>query len=225
MTPEQYATYEQAKGVIDARHGKRVNKETAIAEMARVTLTTADNRSKVRHQVIMHVHAETSQGHYDTDRGLLPAPPAAVEEAMKQPGVVVACPQSKLPAGSRPAEQLPLFPSRSKARPGLPVGLVRAVYARAFGRCERCSCAGGNLVIHHVRAWSETRTHRLEDLQLLCPGCHAAEHDKDFAERPQWRAARDAAVHRRANSLSANVPERSGAGERCPLPNGSPTRG
>ncbi|MGE0490906.1 MAG: HNH endonuclease signature motif containing protein [Vulcanimicrobiota bacterium] len=213
MTAEQYATYEQAKGVIDARHGKRVNKE-----MARVTLTTADNRSKVRHQVIMHVHAETSQGHYDTDRGLLPAP---VEEALKQTGVVVAGTQTQLPAGSRQAEQLPLFPSRARTAGG----------PGASGLCSRFRplramlCSGGNLVSHHVRAWSETRRHRLEDLELLCPGCHSAEHDKDFAERPQWRAARDAAVSRRASSPAANAPDRSGADERCPLPNESRTTG
>ncbi|MGE0487942.1 MAG: HNH endonuclease signature motif containing protein [Vulcanimicrobiota bacterium] len=198
MTPEQYARYEQAKRLVEARRGKRVSKETAVAEMARLVLASADNRSKVRHQVIVHVNAETGQGFYDTDRGLLPAEPEAVDEAMKEPGIVVACADTRLSAGSGQAEQLPLQPVRSKTRPGLPVGLVRAVYARALGRCERCSCTGGNLVVHHVRAWSDTRRHRLEDLELLCPGCHAAEHDQDFANRPEWRAARDAALQRRA---------------------------
>ncbi|MGE0491710.1 MAG: HNH endonuclease signature motif containing protein [Vulcanimicrobiota bacterium] len=196
LTPEQYAIYEQAKRMVEARQGKRVSKETAVAEMSRALLASADNRSKVRHQVIVHVNGVTGEGFYDTDRGLLPAERAAVDEAMKQTGIVVACSQ-ELPAGSTQPEQLPLPPSRSKGRPGLSVGLVRAVYARAFGRCERCSCAGGNLVIHHVRAWSETRCHRLEDLELLCPSCHANEHEKDFAARPEWKAAREAAVQRR----------------------------
>ncbi|MGE0490992.1 MAG: HNH endonuclease signature motif containing protein [Vulcanimicrobiota bacterium] len=197
LTPEQYAIYEQAKRMVEARQGKRVSKETAVAEMSRALLASADNRSKVRHQVIVHVNGVTGEGFYDTDRGLLPAEPAAVDEAMKQTGIVVACPPPELPAGSTQPEQLPLLPSRSKVRPGLPVGLVRAVHARALGRCERCSCAGGNLVVHHVRAWSETRCHRLEDLELLCPSCHANEHEKDFATRPQWKAAREAAVQRR----------------------------
>ncbi|MCA9794199.1 MAG: hypothetical protein KC910_20465, partial [Candidatus Eremiobacteraeota bacterium] len=130
---------------------KRVSKEPAVTEMSRALLGSADNRSKVRHQVIVHVNGETGEGFYATDRGLLPAEPEAIDEAMKQAGIVVACSQSTLPAGSsRPrlpaetsqAEQLPLLPSRPKARPGLPVGLVRAVYARAFGCCERCSCRG-----------------------------------------------------------------------------------
>ncbi|MGE0488811.1 MAG: HNH endonuclease signature motif containing protein [Vulcanimicrobiota bacterium] len=203
LTPEQYAIYEQAKRMIEARQGKRVSKETAVAEMSRSLLASADNRSKVRHQVIVHVNGVTGEGFYDTDHGLLPAKRAAVDEAMKQTGIVVACPQPELPAGSTQAEQLPLLPNPSKGRPGLPVGLVRAVYARAFGRCERCSCPAGNLVIHHVRAWSETRQHRLEDLELLCPGCHANEHDKDFANRPQWKAARDSALQgRRPRSSS-----------------------
>ncbi|MGE0492030.1 MAG: HNH endonuclease signature motif containing protein [Vulcanimicrobiota bacterium] len=197
MTPEQYAVYEQAKRMVEARRGKRVSKETAVAEMSRALLASADNRSKVRHQVIVHVNGVTGEGFYDTGRGLLPAEPAAVDEAMKQTGIVVAAAPTDLPAGSTQAEPLPLLPSQSKGRPGLPVGLVRAVYARAFGRCERCSCAGGNLVVHHVRAWSDTRQHRLEDLELLCPGCHAVEHEKDFANRPEWRGARDASVRRR----------------------------
>ncbi|MGE0495750.1 MAG: HNH endonuclease signature motif containing protein [Vulcanimicrobiota bacterium] len=204
LTPEQYATFEQAKRMVEARQGKRVSKETAVTEMSKKFLTSADNRSKVRHQVIVHVNGETGEGFYDTDRGLLQAEPEAVDEAMKQTGIVVA--RTQLPAGRCPAkppaepgqpEQLSLLPSRTKGRPGLPVGLVRAVYARAFGRCERCSCPGGNLVVHHVRAWSETRQHRLDDLELLCPGCHATEHDKDFANRPEWKAARDSAVQRR----------------------------
>ncbi|MCA9790915.1 MAG: HNH endonuclease, partial [Candidatus Eremiobacteraeota bacterium] len=197
MTPEQYAILEQAKRMVEARQGKRVSKETAVTEMSRALLASADNRSKVRHQVIVHVNGVTGQGFYDTDRGLLPAEPAAVDEAMKQTGIVVAAASTELPAGSSRAEQLSLLPNPSKGRPGLPVGLVRAVYARACGRCERCSCAGGNLVVHHVRAWSDTRQHRLEDLELLCPGCHANEHDKDFENRPAWKAARDTAVHRR----------------------------
>ncbi|MGE0489867.1 MAG: HNH endonuclease signature motif containing protein [Vulcanimicrobiota bacterium] len=202
MPAEEYALFEQAKRMVEARQGKRVSKETAVAEMSRTLLASADNRSKVRHQVIVHVNGVTGEGFYDTDRGLLPAEPAAVDEAMKQAGIVVACSQSELPAGSSQAEQLPLLPSRSKGRPGLPVGLVRAVYVRALSRCERCSWAGGNLVVHHVRAWSETRQHRLEDLELLCPGCHANEHDQDFANRPDWKAARKAAVQRRRRSRS-----------------------
>ena len=197
MTSEQYAIYEQAKRMVEARQGKRVSKETAVTEMSRALLASADNRSKVRHQVIVHVNGETGQGFYDTDRGLLPAEPAAVDEAMKQTGIVVTGAPSVLPAGSTQTEQLPLLPSRSKGRPAIPVGLVRAVYARACGRCERCSCTGGNLVIHHVRAWSDTRRHRLEDLELLCPGCHANEHVKDYESRPEWQAARDAGVRRR----------------------------
>ena len=147
----------------------------------------------------MHVNAETGEGFYDTDRGLLPAEPSAVDEAMKQPGIVVTSP---LPAGSTVTEQLTLAPTRSKTRPAIPVGLVRAVFARAHGRCERCTLGGGNLVLHHLRAWSETRRHRLEDLQLLCPGCHAAEHDQDFDEKPEWAAARNAARGRRCRTRS-----------------------
>ncbi|MCA9796110.1 MAG: hypothetical protein KC910_30090, partial [Candidatus Eremiobacteraeota bacterium] len=92
---------------------KRVSKETAVTEMARRCLASADSRSKVRHQVIVHGNCQTGQGFYDTDRGLLPADPAAVDEALKQPGMVVAGGQAELPAGSGRA---PL----SEARPGRP---------------------------------------------------------------------------------------------------------
>lgn len=200
LTPDQYAIYEQARHLVEARQGKRVSKETAVVEMARSALASADHRSQVRHQVIVHVNADSGEGFYDTERGLLPAAPAAVDEALKQKGIVVAGPQPVLPAGSRQAEQLPLLPPPSKTRTSIPLVLLRAVFTRACGRCERCSHGGGNLVVHHIRAWSETRRHRLEDLEVLCPGCHAAEHTKDFAEKPGWKAAREAARQRRTRS-------------------------
>ncbi|MEY9756218.1 HNH endonuclease [Bradyrhizobium yuanmingense] len=51
----------------------------------------------------------------------------------------------------------------------------RLVYARDHHSCSACG-VGGLLHLHHVRALSEGGTHKLENLSLLCEGCHSAEH-------------------------------------------------
>lgn len=106
LTAEQYAVFEQVKGLVGARRGKRVSREVAFAEMARLALAPADNHSRVRHRVIVHVDADSGEGFYDTDRGPLPAELPAIEEAMKSATILVASSDKRLPAGSavaRPA--------------------------------------------------------------------------------------------------------------------------
>ena len=95
-------------------------------------------------------------------------------------------------------------PTRPVARPGgqakgqrtpVPAPVVRALYARANSRCEKC---GGRsfLQIHHKTPVSEGGTNRLEDLELLCSSCHEFDHEKDYFARSDWEAARRRAVAR-----------------------------
>ena len=178
FTPEQYAALEQAVSLARARAGKRLSREAALAAIAEGTLSKADARSKVRHQVSVWVDPDSGQGFYDTDRGQLPAPVRVVEEA--------------LAAAPPVAERTD--PVEAGPRKKIPVAELRAVYARAQGRCENCGCKGGSLQVHHCLAVSRGGRNRARELKLLCPGCHTVTHESDFAEDAGWRAARELAT-------------------------------
>ncbi len=95
------------------------------------------------------------------------------------------------PSGSAPCK-----PEGShRRRPALPRDVVRAVRARANGRCETPGCGrGGRLHLHHVTPVSDGGQHDIDTLQLLCTACHAQHHETDFERRPEWRQAREHAV-------------------------------
>ncbi|MGE0495839.1 MAG: HNH endonuclease [Vulcanimicrobiota bacterium] len=180
FTPEQYAVLEQAVSLARARAGKRISREAAVIALSQGTLAAADSRSKVRHQVSVWVDPESGRGFYDTERGQLPAPNRVIAEALANSPVV--------PKQTNP--------DQAAGRRSIPIPQLRAVYARAQGRCENCGCKGGALQVHHCRAVSRGGRNRARELKLLCPGCHAVTHEADFAEDAGWRAARKLARER-----------------------------
>ena len=178
FTPEQYAVLEQAVSLARARAGKRISREAAVVALSEGSLATADNRSKVRHQVSLWVDPESGRGFYDTERGQLPAPNRVIAEALAN---------------------APVLPKKAKPEPAagrrkISIRQLRAVFARAEGRCENCGCKGGALQVHHCRAVSRGGRNRARELKLLCPGCHAVTHEADFAEDAGWRAAKELAT-------------------------------
>lgn len=177
FTPAQYAVLEQAVSLARARAGKRISREAAVVALSEGSLATADSRSKVRHQVSLWVDPESGRGFYDTERGQLPAPNRVIAEALANAPVV--------PKQANP--------DQVTGRRSIPIPQLRAVYARAQGRCENCGCKGGALQVHHCRAVSRGGRNRARELKLLCPGCHAVTHEADFAEDAGWRAARELA--------------------------------
>ncbi|MGE0494870.1 MAG: HNH endonuclease [Vulcanimicrobiota bacterium] len=177
FTPEQYAVLEQAISLARARAGKRVNREAALVSLAEGSLSSADSRSKVRHQVSVWVDPESGQGFYDTERGPLPAPMRVVEEAL-------------VPAG----------------RKKIPADELKAVFARAEGRCENCGCKGGPLQVHHCRPVARGGRNLARELRLLCPACHGVVHEEDFARDPGWRAAKEAATSVRKTEAFTSQP-------------------
>lgn len=98
---------------------------------------------------------------------------------------------------------------RGKRRRAIPVATLRAVRARSGGRCECCGDRGP-LQIHHRVAVSEGGGDEVDNLEALCQACHLGGHQKDYVEKPRWRAAREAAIGRRMDKgkVSAHAPER-----------------
>lgn len=228
LTPEQYAVYEKAQQRISSQRRRKVGREEATAEMARLTLDAAPERSRARHQVVVHVDASTELAWIETDRGLHVLTDDQRDDALAEGRVFLTTdggdhPDRRREAGQsdrgregrtegeqsdrgRSAERVPpgqgvldLDEGRSKrkkVRAELPLPTLRALFARARGRCERCSQAHG-LEVHHCTPRSRGGTHELEQLKLLCDRCHWVGHDDDFAADPTWEGARAKARRRR----------------------------
>lgn len=48
--------------------------------------------------------------------------------------------------------------------------------------CNRCSAAGSRLHVHHIEYRSEGGSDDLDNLETLCPDCHADEHDAEACD-------------------------------------------
>lgn len=70
FTPEQYAIYEKAHQRISSKRRRKVGREEATVEMARHTLDAAPERSRARHQIVVHLDAATELAWLETGRGL-----------------------------------------------------------------------------------------------------------------------------------------------------------
>ncbi|MBI3927376.1 MAG: HNH endonuclease [Armatimonadetes bacterium] len=85
--------------------------------------------------------------------------------------------QEASPPIETPVQELLDLPARSSTgkktpRPAVPMPVLRALFARAGGRCEKCRDRGP-LQVHHRRPWSDGGSHHLEDLEARCAACHA----------------------------------------------------
>ena len=91
------------------------------------------------------------------------------------------------------------------SRDYIPNATLRALFARAGNRCERCRAKSCHLEVHHVIPVSEGGGHSLEQLRLYCRACHSLHHQSDLVEKPGWRFAKQKAIadaERRRNSDS-----------------------
>jgi 5-methylcytosine-specific restriction endonuclease McrA len=59
-----------------------------------------------------------------------------------------------------------------RRRNRVPIGVIKALYIRAQGRCERCGVPLQNLQSHIHHRDMNTRNNDLSNLELLCPNCH-----------------------------------------------------
>jgi 5-methylcytosine-specific restriction endonuclease McrA len=198
LTPDQYAILQQATSKVSAVKGRRVSRETVVTEAARHFIASGSDQAKVRYQVV--VHDEEGGCWYHTDRGRLPVSDKVQQMAKARPAppptdgqvLLTEVRRRSTPiATSSPNETPSASPGKSKkARSRIPLPVLRSLYQRSHGCCEKCRRAPG-VQVHHVVPVSEGGDHSLDNLLLLCQECHETTHHDDFGERFDWRAARD----------------------------------
>lgn len=204
LTPDQYALYEQAESRVRAQAGKRVCREMVLTKMAETTLAQGSARARARHQVVISTDPETGISYYDTARGPLPVDEEVLVEALTNGNY------NALPDGSSETatEEDPALEPQAALdqeintesghvtgsphkRKLIPNWVLRAVFARAGNRCERCGRRGGRLHVHHLKPVSDGGVNRVDTLLVLCEACHSLLHEEDFDTRADWRRARD----------------------------------
>lgn len=84
--------------------------------------------------------------------------------------------------------------SENLGRKTIPNKVLRAVFARARHRCERCGSSAGPLHVHHLDPVSDGGQTRLDRLKVVCAPCHDLLHEEDLARRTDWQQARARAL-------------------------------
>lgn len=97
--------------------------------------------------------------------------------------------------------------SRKSGRTAIPNRTLRTLFAQARHRCQRCHMQNALLEVHHTNPLSEGGDNRIETLQVLCRACHSLMHERDYAQKPAWRAAKEAGKKRRSGRIRETVPE------------------
>ena len=224
LTPDQYALYEQAEHRLQARAGKRLRRAEVVSRMAEQVLESGTARARAKHQVLIHTDDQSGKAWYETGKGVLPVAAEVVEEALGAaepmrveplgPGrkkasdevVLGKVQESSLSTAGFPPGDLDGFPEGYQESPGrhhIPNATLRALFARAGHRCERCGARGGRLDVHHTTPVSEGGGNSLEELRLYCRACHTLHHEKDLATKPHWRRAYRSALGRAEERGSA----------------------
>ena len=83
MDADDYAVFEQAETRIRARVGRRLRRSKVLLKMAEAVLSEGTAKDRARHQVIIHTVEDAEGGWYETDRGVLPASPEVVQQALR----------------------------------------------------------------------------------------------------------------------------------------------
>ena len=83
MDADDYAVFEQAETRIRARAGRRLRRSKVLLKMAEAVLSEGTAKDRARHQVIIHTVEDVEGGWYETDRGVLPASPEVVQQALQ----------------------------------------------------------------------------------------------------------------------------------------------
>jgi phage terminase large subunit GpA-like protein len=76
--------------------------------------------------------------------------------------------------------------------------LCKQVRQRARNICERCRCFATRLEVHHL-TYERFQNELLDDLQGLCPSCHAiADQEREMENRRKFEAAGEEARYENA---------------------------
>jgi hypothetical protein len=211
LTPDQYALYEQAEIRLRAQAGKHINRAQVVTAMAEKVLNQGTARSRSKHQILIHTVEGSEGAWYDTDRGMLPVSPEVLRGARDSETLptdthrdafgVGQTEKNKDHSGDLQAESV----NGANRRQYIPSATIRALYTRAVYRCERCRERGA-LHIHHTIPVSEGGDNSLHNLKLFCLACHNLQHIRDFAHKPYWRLAKEAAMESRVRPRDRTEP-------------------
>lgn len=179
FTVDEFVEYERAENCIRSKLRRRARRAVVVLEMARRAVAGASEEARIRSQVVVHTDPSLERAWYETDRGILPVPTEALEQALAQGEI------SLVPETRTNAEKVSL----GKSAQGIGRQTLRALMARSGGRCEVCSRTG-LLQIHHRKARSRGGGHELENLEFRCLDCHDFVHEEDYRSEPTWRNAR-----------------------------------
>ena len=213
FTEAEFLEVEQVKKRMEAQCGRHMSWSRFVYELCKNTQPAEGRRPRINAMVLVHVSAESGQAWTETERGNVSVSEDVVADAMasgrvavigddvatgssdanadadsrsahpEQPGVrpVQACDTSKPSRRDRV--------SRRKARTPITAALMRSLFLRARGRCEKCG-GRGPLHVDHMKPWDDHPVHELSGLQVLCIPCHVVKHEVDFERRKGWREAK-----------------------------------
>ncbi len=181
LSPEQFARYERVEERIHQQLGRRVSRNEVLMKLLDSNLTASSVEGRAKFPVIVCIDGRTGAGHYQTRRGPLPATQAQVERALAEAVEVLG-----------PNRSLRRRPPKSR-RTDIPRSLMRALWARSGGRCEKEGCCNGApFEVHHPIPISKGGKNTLANTRLYCKPCHALEHQEDFKPDQPWHQARSA---------------------------------
>lgn len=189
LTPEEYAHYERAEDRVRQQAGRRISRNQVLVKLTEAQLQASTSESRSKAPVVVRIDGATGRGWYETRMGLLAAAPEQVQKALAQAREVLVDGRLHRP--------------RALRRRKVPRRLMRALMARAGGKCEKPGCENGPpFDVHHKKPVSRGGQHSLEEIELYCKACHALSHQEDFRAGNPWQKARD----RRRGSRSRSSP-------------------
>jgi hypothetical protein len=158
--PETYALIRQAHAAIDAEAGGRVDDTQFLAMLARGWLGDG-GEARPMHQIAVTVCEQCKRGWQDGGGEAIDIGPDAIARACCDAQDIGSL-DSAVPA---------------RATRTIPPAKRRLVFRRDHGRCRVPGCRSTRfLEIHHLWARADGGQHDVDQMILLCDGCHAALH-------------------------------------------------
>jgi hypothetical protein len=199
IKPETKALLRQARAIVEAELGERVDDDAFLRALARsiVDSTGASPRTKPTYQIAVMTCDHCKRGQQDGDGITVEMSPATLEAAHCDAqhigrvdahkteeqdigsAAVAIADVGSYPRGCKtPPARSDLSASPRRATSDIPPALRRAVRARDHGRCRVPWCRSSrNIDQHHLLPRSEGGAHSLDNLITLCESHHIAHHE------------------------------------------------
>jgi hypothetical protein len=161
VLPETDALLRQARGALASEANAHVDDDRFLAVLARGFLAGSATEARPTHQIAVTVCEQCQRGWQDGGGEAIEIGPEAIERARCDAHDI-----GSLEA-TRPA----------RATRTIPPAKRRLVFRRDHGRCRVDGCRSTRfLEIHHLVLRADGGQHDVDQMILLCDGCHAAVH-------------------------------------------------